>query len=398
MCPRANSHVSVLQQRLLFAEQNLSAPIYFVENVPVWPAMPLDDTTAIHAARTNGRYFAAQGDDELRRLIAKRTNKIYSTTYQADNVAVTAGAMHALALAFRAVAETSTSGNSVLCIGASFVGVANVIRTAGLMPCFVGGSAWNTEFADVLRAITPATRCIYVNSPHNPTGQYLSNEFLASLANLCNERKLALVADLVYDSYFFDGHQPTLAAAIMASGEAFLVSSVSKNFGIPGARVGWLVSTSSTIQSIVTHLEIENVAISSASQELAKFAISIGNASLVESVARTRAVIRDSIRAAGIDQEIPPSGTQMMLATPFEDVEDFADYALRECSLVLATSSNYEGHTRPFIRLPFSYLPDQSLRALDRLYEAITSYQHANNIRLETPYNISPSLAEGSRR
>jgi beta-methylarginine biosynthesis bifunctional aminotransferase len=281
--------------------------------------------------------------------------------------------MHALWLAFRDIA-TRRPGSTVLCLGITFVGVVNLIGMAGLKVRFVSRNPADLTIEDVERHLAAEVSCLYVNSPHNPTGEYIDRHMMRQITQLVEARSLSCVIDAVYDSYFFDGASPELPAGIGAADHLYFVCSMSKNFGLPGARIGWLVSSRRNIRTAVFWLENENVSVSSVSQELAARVLSFGNRPLIASMT----IVRDRVlnflgREFGL-RRLPPAGTQMALKLPVADVEHFADYALNRHELVLATSSNYAGFREGFIRLPFSYLLERTERALERLELAINTY------------------------
>jgi beta-methylarginine biosynthesis bifunctional aminotransferase len=369
-------HISVLQQRILFAESHFSEPAYLVENFPEWPPHAFEEATYLPSARSASQYLPSGGSAELvERIIAHEREK-YGVALAEETVLVTAGGMHALWLAFRDIA-TRRPGSTVLCLGITFVGVVNLIGMAGMKVRFVNRNPADLTLEDVERHLTADVSCLYVNSPHNPTGEYIDRQMMRRLTQLVEARSLSCVIDAVYDSYFFDGGSPELPAGIGVADHLYFVCSMSKNFGLPGARIGWLVSSARNVRTAIFWLENENVSVSSVSQDLAARVLAFGNRPLMASMVMVRARVLDFLsREFGL-RRLPPAGTQMALKLPVSDVEHFADYALNQHELVLATSSNYAGFREGFIRLPFSYLLDRTERALQRLELAINTYNEA---------------------
>jgi arginine:pyruvate transaminase len=91
------------------------------------------------------------------------------------------------------------------------------------------------------RAITPKTRVLWINSPHNPTGAVLAAEELARVAELCRAHDLWLLSDEVYEDLAYA--RPHISAWSLPGVEdrAVVVSSLSKSHAVPGFRVGWIV-------------------------------------------------------------------------------------------------------------------------------------------------------------
>lgn len=368
-------HISVLQQRILFAESRFEKPAYLVENFPEWPAQAFAEATQDLQGESAGRYLPSRGSDALVAGILDHEKGKYGLSLAEESVLVTAGGMHALWLAFRDIARRRP-GSTVLCLGVTFVGVANLIAMAGMKVRFIDCEPSALTVEEIERRITTDVSCLYINSPHNPTGEYIDARLMKDIGQLLVDWSLDGVIDAVYDSYFFDGGRPTLPGKVGVADHLYFVCSMSKNFGLPGARIGWLISSRRNIEAAINWVENEHVSVSSVSQALATRVLSLGNGPLIASMTEVRARTLEFLRCEFELQRIPPAGTQMALKLPVDDVEHFADYALNEHELVLATSSNYAGFQADFIRLPFSYLLEHTEPALQRLALAIHTYAH----------------------
>lgn len=368
-------YISVLQQRILFAEARFEKPAYLVENFPEWPSRAFEEATRDLSAESAGRYLPSRGADALVARIVAHEQEKYGISLAEESVLVTAGGMHALWLAFRDIAKRRP-GSTVLCLGMAFVGVANLIEMSGMKTRFINCDPTELTAEEVERHLTTDVSCLYINSPHNPTGEYIDARLMKEVAQLLKDWSLSGVIDAVYDSYFFDGGRPSIPAEIGAADHLYFICSMSKNFGLPGARIGWLISSRRNIEAAIAWLENENVSVSSVSQELATRVLSLGNGPLIDSMTLVRARTLQFLAQEFDLVRIPPAGTQMALKLPVDDVEQFADYVLNEHELVLATSSNYAGFQSDFIRLPFSYLWEHTAPALERLALAIHTYAH----------------------
>src|SRR5439155_20990322 len=100
---------------------------------------------------------------------------------------------------------------------------------------------FHPDLEAIARAVTPCTRVIWINSPHNPTGVVFTADEVAGIAELCRRRDLWLVSDEVYeDLAFARPHVGAWSLPDMAE-RTIVVSSLSKSHAMPGFRFGWIV-------------------------------------------------------------------------------------------------------------------------------------------------------------
>ncbi|CAG8650541.1 4772_t:CDS:2 [Acaulospora colombiana] len=107
---------------------------------------------------------------------------------------------------------------------------------------------WKIDFDELRRAITPKTKMIVVNTPHNPIGKVFTEEELQKIADLAIEHNLIVMSDEVYDSLLFDGRPHVRIANLPGMWERTItVGSAGKSFACTGWRVGWLIGPQSLI-------------------------------------------------------------------------------------------------------------------------------------------------------
>ncbi|HDS1679477.1 TPA: aminotransferase class I/II-fold pyridoxal phosphate-dependent enzyme [Pseudomonas putida] len=196
--------------------------------------------------RGETHYSDVHGSLALRQAIARRTGAHVS----ADQVMVLAGAQCALYAVCQCLFE---GGDEVIVAEPMYVTYQGVLGACGAQPVQVPVSpeqGFRLDPMAVARAITPRTRGLLLNTPHNPTGAAISPQDMALLAQLGREHDLWLVCDQVYSGLLFDGEP---ADPISLSGMAercVLIDSVSKSHAMSGWRVGWVVGP----QALITHL------------------------------------------------------------------------------------------------------------------------------------------------
>ena len=199
---------------------------------------------AARQAITDGinQYPPGLGIAELREAVAAQRARRYGQQFDPDTeVLVTVGASEAIAAAVLGLVEP---GSEVLVLEPFFDTYAPVIAMAGshrvAVPLVPSGRGFALDVDAVRAAITPRTRAIIVNSPHNPTGLVLSGDELAALAAVAVEHDLLVISDEVYERLTFDGgsHLPIGTVPGMAE-RTVTISSAAKMFNCTGWKIGW---------------------------------------------------------------------------------------------------------------------------------------------------------------
>ena len=188
------------------------------------------------------QYPPGLGFPELREAIAAQRRRRYGQEFDpADQVLVTAGASEAIAAAMIGLVEP---GTEVLVIEPYFDTYAPNIAMAGAhrvaVPLVPDGRGFALDADAVRAAITPRTRAMIVNSPHNPTGMVLSDDECRALAEVAVEADLLVISDEVYERLTFDGavHRPLATYPGMAE-RTVTISSAAKMFNCTGWKIGW---------------------------------------------------------------------------------------------------------------------------------------------------------------
>ena len=208
---------------------------------------------AIDAIRSGvNQYPPGPGIPELRQAVSEHQSRFYCLDYDADReVLVTAGATEAIAAALLALCEV---GDEVVTFEPYYDSYGACIAMAGATRRVVTLSPPDYSF-DVARladAITPKTRLLLLNSPHNPTGKVFTRAELASIAGLCVERELLAVTDEVYEHLVFDGQHLPLASFPGMRERTVTISSGGKTFSFTGWKVGWACGPPELIDAVRT--------------------------------------------------------------------------------------------------------------------------------------------------
>ncbi|MCW4040673.1 MAG: pyridoxal phosphate-dependent aminotransferase [Candidatus Bathyarchaeota archaeon] len=223
---------------------------------PDFPTPPHIVEAGVQALR-NGftRYVSPPGIPELRQAIAQFASEF---TGAADilpsEVLVTAGAKHAM---FFAMASCIRPGDEVIIADPSFYSYAHVTRYAGGIPVFLPvheDQGFTFTFEELQAHVTPKTRMIVLNSPHNPTGGMLAKATLQATLELAKDRGILVISDEIYDHYLYD--QGFMSVLEDPDWREFViyVNSFSKTYAMAGWRLGYLIACEPAIKrfSLVT--------------------------------------------------------------------------------------------------------------------------------------------------
>jgi len=188
----------------------------------------------------HNQYAAFAGVRSLRERIAQKVARLYGHEYDVDTeITVTAGATQALMSAILAVVHPE---DEVIVLDPCYDSYVPGIRLAGGRPVFVplNREDYGVPWDRVRASITPRTRLMILNSPHNPSGAVLSAADLDALEAVVRDTGVLLLSDEVYEHMVFDGleHQ-SLARRPELAERSFVVSSFGKTLHATGWKVGY---------------------------------------------------------------------------------------------------------------------------------------------------------------
>ena len=196
---------------------------------------------AVTAAMQAGhnQYPPMTGVPMLREAVARKIEALHGRAYNPNTeITITAGATQAIITAILAIVH---AGDEVIVLDPCYDSYVPNIELAGgkavRVPLTPG--TFRPDFAKISAAITPRTRAIIINSPHNPSATIWTAEEMRQLEDLLAPTDILLISDEVYEHMVFDGaeHQSAARFAGLAA-RAFIVSSFGKTFHVTGWKVG----------------------------------------------------------------------------------------------------------------------------------------------------------------
>ncbi|MPZ79796.1 MAG: pyridoxal phosphate-dependent aminotransferase [Actinophytocola sp.] len=200
------------------------------------------------------QYPPGPGRPELRAAIAAQRAAVYGTSFDPGcEILVTVGATEAIAAAMLALVQP---GDEVVLFEPYYDSYAASVALAGATRRVVSlveepSGRFGVDLEALRAAITPRTRVLLMNSPHNPTGTVFTAAELAGIAELCVEHDLIAVTDEVYECLTYDGvaHIPLCTLPGMAS-RTVTISSAGKMFNCTGWKIGWACGPAELVSAV----------------------------------------------------------------------------------------------------------------------------------------------------
>ncbi|MDO9196227.1 pyridoxal phosphate-dependent aminotransferase [Rhodoferax sp.] len=189
------------------------------------------------------QYPPMAGVPVLREAIATKIKSLYGRDYSAANeITITAGATQAIITIVLAVVH---AGDEVIVLEPCYDSYVPNIELAGGVPVRVPltPGTFRPDFDKIAAAITPKTRAIIINSPHNPSGTVWTAAEMLRLQEILAPTNVLLISDEVYEHMVFDGQQHQSAARFPGlAARAFIVSSFGKTYHVTGWKVGYVAA------------------------------------------------------------------------------------------------------------------------------------------------------------
>nr|WP_269205283.1 pyridoxal phosphate-dependent aminotransferase [Motilibacter aurantiacus] len=246
---------------------------------------------AVAAIRAGvNQYPPGTGDPELRQAIAEHQERCYGLCWDPDTeVLVTTGATEALAATLLALVDP---GDEVVALEPFYDSYAAGVALAGgrLVPVTLELPECALDLDALRAAVTPRTRLLLINSPHNPTGAVLSRAELQAVAELAVERDLLVLTDEVYEHLVFDGREHVPLATFPGMRERTVsVSSAGKSYSFTGWKIGWVTGPGELVTAVRTAKQFLTYVSGAPFQPAVAAALRLGDAPLHQ--------LRDALQA-----------------------------------------------------------------------------------------------------
>ena len=280
----------------------------------------------------HNQYAPFPGTANLRQEVSNYYKSFYSLNYNPETeITITVGATEAIYLVITALVNP---GDEVIVLEPFYDSYVASIKMAGGIPIPVTMHApdFKIDQKELEAAVTPRTKLLILNNPHNPTGKVWTKEELLAVSNVAIKNDLYLLSDEVYEFLVFDGvkHLPTATLEGMME-RTITVSSAGKTFGLTGWKIGWICANQKVTNACRLVHQYVTFSVSTPIQE----AVAEGLKQLPEYLPGFVNLYKDKrdwfyqeMKSLGFDFKIP-KGTYFMMVpiTKHTNLKD-VDYAL----------------------------------------------------------------------
>jgi N-succinyldiaminopimelate aminotransferase len=340
------------------------------------PDSLLEDAIAAIRAGAN-QYPPGRGVPALRQAIVDHQKRFYDLSYDPDTqVLVTTGATEAIAAALLAYVEP---GDEVIALEPYYDSYAAGIAFAGgrRVPVTLRAPDFRLDLDELRAAVTPRTKVLLINSPHNPTGTVLTDEELRGVSAVAVEHDLVVITDEVYEHLVYDGlpHRPLTSYDGMAE-RTVSISSAGKTFSVTGWKIGWITGTPEVVTAVTTAKQFLTFTSGAPFQPAVANALALGNEyfdALRADLQSRRDLLCDGLAALGFGVH-RPEGTYFVTTDirplGYTDGVEFCRMLPHRAGVVaIPHQVFYDNPTpgRPLVRWAFCKQPPILTEALTRL-------------------------------
>jgi len=321
-------------------------------------------------AKTSLGYLQTNGTTGLRERIAH----IYPGA-GIENILVTTGSAEANFLLMWKFLEP---GDEVLIMLPNYMQMWGLMKSFGacIKPFYLRADLdWNPDLTELRNLISQKTKLIAVTNPNNPTGAQMNEEARRTIIELADSVGAWIFSDEVYQGAELDGQ---ITPSLWGSYKKVIVTSgLSKAYGLPGLRAGWMAGPADTMQEIWTYHDYTTISLSAVSDKLARIVLEPENRKRI--LNRTRNILNNNFpildewfkRQGDIFDYIPPKAGAIVYPHYSLNINstELIDKLRREKSVLLVPGDQFEMDR--YIRFGFGEKEDYLRKALDCVEEAL---------------------------
>src|SRR5579872_19010 len=336
----------------------------------------------IAAIRHNrAHYTPSTGIAELRDAIAAHVTRTRGVPVTRDQVVVGPGGKPVIAMTLLALLNR---GDEVVIPDPAYPAYRSIVTYVGAVPVSVPlqeRRGFRLDPADLERAVTPKTKMLVVNSPHNPTGGILTPADIAAIADIARRHNILVMTDEIYNRHSYDAEFASYFGLSGLPDQTILIDGFSKAWAMTGWRLGFGVYPR-YIADAVGALMLNTVSCTATFVQDAGIAALTGDDRPVQAMRdeflRRRALLVEGLRKIpGVTCEMP--GGAFYVFPNFSKIETddvkLANHILEEGNVAVLGGSTFGPNGKGFIRLSYANSEENLREALARITRVVAAYK-----------------------
>jgi aminotransferase len=338
---------------------------------------PMKDAACAAIQGDINQYAVTWGAPTLRLAITEKYRRWYKMEVDPDTeVTVTCGATEAMAAAFLALLNP---GDEVIILEPFYENYGPDAILAGAKPVFVPltGPDWHLDIERLAAAVTPRTRALVLNTPHNPTGKVFTRGEISAIATLAERHNFLVITDEIYEHVVYAGHHHPIATWPGMRDRTVTISGLSKTFSCTGWRLGYTIAPrelTAAIRKVHDFLTVGAPAPLQAAGAVGMAFDADYYNHLQLAYKQRRGVMTSALANAGFDFTVP-DGSYYVLAD-FSRIDkrrhdrDFARWLAEEIGVAAVPGSSFYSDPKlgkTFVRFAFCKTFETLGRATERL-------------------------------
>jgi aspartate/methionine/tyrosine aminotransferase len=330
---------------------------------------------AAQASLEAGEVFYSQnlGVPELREALAQYVSRLHKPVSQ-DQIAVTSSGVNALMLASQLLLDPGDRAVEVVPLWPNLQEIPRILGAQTITVPLRFGMEWTLDLDQLLEALTPRTRAVYINSPNNPTGWTITREAQKAILAHCRRHGIWIVCDDAYERMYYGegGVAPSFLDIAEPEDRVIGANTFSKSWLMTGWRLGWLVVPPALAPDLAKLIEYNTSCAPVFVQRAGVAAVRDGEPVVAHSRERFRRA-RDFLVNAldeipGVKAALPPGAMYVFFGIEgMTDSLGFCKRLLRETALGLAPGSAFGPEGEGYVRWCFAASEERLAEGVGRL-------------------------------
>jgi aspartate/methionine/tyrosine aminotransferase len=324
-------------------------------------------------------YASNYGIGELRQALADEMAREQQLLYDpATEIVITVGANEGILLAMMGLLNP---GDEVLIPDPVWLHYFYCARMAGAVPVSVPlreAQGFIPQVEDFRACITPRTKMLLVNSPHNPTGAVAPAESLAALAQLAQEHDLFVLSDEIYAAMVYDDQQHVSMGSFPdMKARTVVVNGFSKKYSMTGWRLGWVAADAALMSAMIRIHQYTTVCATTFAQWGAYAAVTGPQDEVQRMIAefdRRRMLVYHALRGMPGIRVCKPQGAFYIfpnITATGKTADELTQYLLAEAKIALVPGSVFGNYGADYVRISYANSYENLTMAMEQMQRAL---------------------------